>query len=466
MDQVRAFLSVLWAERFWVLTVVCTLVGVLCWNMASSDLDAEFKKRKSAIDRIYSTVNDIKNELIHPNDDVNTGDRKQAQQQRDLVKEVWVELYESQRTAVLYWPKSISDEFVAYMQGKKFGDKISAEMRGFYNNYITSRFDALLEIVEAQEQLAGRGGRGGYSGGDYTGGLAVGGGRDADLVEEEEDYLVEWLDQLELKGKLEFQGEPSSLEVWVTQEDLWVYETLLKVIKRTNEAKGATRPDNTAVRTIVELQVGQEAGTSKIGGSLVIPQESGAVSGGRGGGEGGRGGYGEGGYGRGGEGGYGEEGYGRGGFDEEGGYGRGGAGGSAGGAIDEGILLSNRYLQDDGTPEATGSVSTVNSKEFRKLPVRMRLNMDEKYIPRILLECANATLPIEVTRVRINPDQSSAGAAGGRRGGAARRNLDPELTDVVIHGVVYIYNEADVQKLTIPGEELPPAPDDSISLAR
>lgn len=456
MDQVKAFFGVLWAQRFWVLSVVSTIVAVVCWNMAASDISEDFSKRKSAIDNAYNAVNGIKQEIVHPNDDVNDGDRKQAIQQRNLVQQVWKELYEAQRNEVLFWPESLGKQFVEYMQGRQFGDSIASEMRGFYQNYINTRFDALLEIIDAKKLADGASaGRGGYGGGGEYGGEYGGGyGAVAGIEDDEQDdYLVQWLDQGELQRKLQFPTRPSHLQVWVTQEDLWVYETLLEVIKRTNKAKGATRPDNTAVHTIVQLQVGREAAMSKSTAQIIIPQAD--AGGGRGmmgeyGGYGGEmGGYGGemGGYG--GEmGGYGGE-YG----GEMGGYGR---GMDMEGGSDAAALLANRYLNDEGEPDEGGSVDSVVSTEFRQLPIRMRLMMDERYIPRILIECANATLPIEVTQLRINPDKSGVGFGGAGANSRSSSSMVKSargMTDVEIRGAVYIYNEPDTDKLTIPGEE-------------
>ncbi len=473
MDQVKAFLSVVWAQRFWVLSVVGTIIAVLCWNMAASDLSADFSKRQGEINKAHSDVKSINGEQFHPNDDVIAGDTKQAQVQRDMVREVWQELYDAQRADVLKWPETIGKEFVDYMESRKFGDDISEEMRGFYHNYIETRFDSLLEVVKARKMVnkqAGSraGGYGGQAGPSVT----------AASTDEDEDYLVEWVDQGELQRKLSFREKPKTIQVWVTQEDLWVYETLLKVISETNVAKGAQRPDNTAVRAIVQLQVGAMAANPSTG-QVIIPQPSedeggggefgefgdyggyGGYGGGEYGGDYGAGGYGggefggdygAGGYGAGGE--YGAGGYGGGEFGAGGGYGMGGRGGGGG----EGSLLMRRYLDAEGKPDEGGSVESVVSTEFRQLPIRMRLMMDEKFIPTLLLKCANATLPIEVKQVRINPSKSGAGFGGNRSSRSSIRGLNQmsldDLTEVIIRGAVYIYNEPDTDRLTIPGEDL------------
>ena len=82
----------------------------------------------------------------------------------------------------------------------------------------------------------------------------------------------------------------------MTQENLWVYETLLNVIAQTNEERGATRPDNAAIRVIVALEVGREAGLQKSPARILSPrsasQEGEGGMGGEGGMEGGYGGEG------------------------------------------------------------------------------------------------------------------------------------------------------------------------------
>ncbi len=45
----------------------------------------------------------------------------------------------------------------------------------------------------------------------------------------------------------------------MTQENLWVYETILRAIADTNEAAGADRNGNAAVRKIYSMLVGNMA---------------------------------------------------------------------------------------------------------------------------------------------------------------------------------------------------------------
>lgn len=465
MDQIRAFVSVVWRQRFWVLSVVAVVIFVVCWKMASSDVGQKFTAQKGKIVSAHGGVKNLADARVHGNESVNAKEREQVNLLAVSVGQLWQDLYRVQREQVLTWPNVLDQKFLNYIDRKKFGDSLSLDFRQSYANYINGRFPQLLEIVDAKQQSSAfsggygggyedGGGRGGDYGGDY-------GGSTLGVDEVEEDYLVQWYDQGELQQKLSFPNpRPAPVQIWVTQEDLWVYETLLQIIANVNEARGATRPDNTAISAIVELKVGSEAAianqTSK-GNIVGLLQAAGPIDSYSDGGAGGR---------PGGDGSYDD--YGRGG----GAYGgRGGGTGAMSAEEMAAMLLTNRYIDETGTPiDGDLSDPSIFGKEFRRLPVRMALKVDPKYIPTLLVECANAPLPVEVELLRINGALSGVGfesAAGGSGGGdygrggggdysggrgdygrggasmAAAGDPQPGSVDLELQGVVYIYNPPD-----------------------
>jgi len=117
MDQIRVIVNVLWRERFWVLSVLGTIVALACWYLASGDLDVRFAKRRSEIDGQFQAMKTLYQQPVCPNEDVNKGDFEQAKIQRDHVLQVWKDLYERQRREVLFWPKDkvLGKEFVDYI---------------------------------------------------------------------------------------------------------------------------------------------------------------------------------------------------------------------------------------------------------------------------------------------------------------------------------------------------------------
>ena len=121
----------------------------------------------------------------------------------------------------------------------------------------------------------------------------------------------------------------------------------------------------------------------------------------------------------------------------------------------------------------------------KRVPVRFRVKLDQAGLDRLLTECANSPLTIEVRQVRINPTDTGAmdiftmprGGEGDmkRRGGPPSRiqlegpglgvgqntlsgadAIDAQsTTDVTaeIYGIVYIYNPVDEQVLGIVSSE-------------
>ena len=64
-------------------------------------------------------------------------------------------------------------------------------------------------------------------------------------------------DRGQVLGHFDWPETPSTFQVVMAQEDLWVYEALLRVIKKANE--GATTQANAAIKKIEALEIGQDA---------------------------------------------------------------------------------------------------------------------------------------------------------------------------------------------------------------
>src|SRR5687767_7447373 len=260
MDQLRTILAWLKRNHFWVLSGLVALIGIACWWKASGTLRSEFTVNKQAIDSEFTSLSTARNKPFLPNETIIEKQKAEIDKQAKRVEETWKKLYDRQREHVLEWPADLSEYFRKKVQELKFGDEMDRDMRTDYQNYAKLYFPELPKIVGAPLLDVGTGGGYGSEGG-IMGGRGAYGGREAyggygeggiggQTQEIEEDFICEWLDQDIVRQKLIFPQRPSSLQVWVTQEDLWVYKTLLNVIRRTNEAAGATRQSNAAVRII------------------------------------------------------------------------------------------------------------------------------------------------------------------------------------------------------------------------
>lgn len=520
MDQVRKILGWLKRQHFWVLAVLATAIALWSWYSASSALKAEFTQNESAIKQQFTAVDGVATQSFISNPVINEEQGKQIEQQRAEVAKIWEQLYARQSESVLEWPAALGQRFRDHVAKLKFEDEIDGEMRDLYLNYIDNHFPELPKKIGARVMPAsgesggglrgmggggygrgggygeggyGRGGGygergGGYGRGSYgEGGYGGGGyGMSGEMGEDDTDYIVEWLDQGRIRDELNFGQRPSSLEIWVTQENLWVYHTLLNIIANTNAAKGADRISNAAVRRIFELQVGQPAAMAETGAAMAsriymppsaMPGMDPSMMGADGGGApvGAEGGM----VGRGSP-------YGTG---MEGGMGMDGAG-----ADPRMMLLSNRYLAADGQPIAVSSPTPTPGEfgtEYKRLPIRMTLEMDLRWLTRLITECANQPLQVEVKEVRINPSDAGTtggGGYGGGRGGYARGGgeggygrggggggyggatgaaspfssdaqtgistfkAQPNVGTVVIQGTIYIFNPPDMNAVATASE--------------
>jgi len=492
MDQVRKALAWLKQYHFWVLSVLVVLIGLFCWWSASGTMSKLYAENQTTITSGFKTVGEVKNDQFHPNANIQERQLKETSELSAEVAELWQKLYDAQRENVLKWPSELKTEFHDTVEKLEFGQEIPDDtgLREHYQNYIARHFPKLPEKIGARaidEAEAGTlGGAGsGFSRRGSMSPEGLGGAMGGEL-DDDGDYICEWAaeDQAAVRAELEFPQTPSSLRIWCTQENIWVYHTLLDVIKNTNEAAHATRMSNAAVRGIYSLQVGQPAAPFSRTPNRIykLPTAAPATELGPG--------------------------------DEQPMPGSpegipsefsGGREFTSGLAEGQGemspeqefaVLFSGRYLGEDGKPVPAGGGGaavdpnapadssvpsapvdlTIFGREYKRLPVRMVLEMDQRHLPRLIAECAIRPLQIEVQEVRVNAPDIFSGAGGGggmssfrggfsEGGGMGAGNLIPDLTGlqefnphpeivtVAVQGVIYIFNKPNKELLTPPSED-------------
>lgn len=482
MEQVRMVLAWMGKHHFWLLSGVAVLLAFVVWYLAASDLAERKKANLQTIKQAFDKQQQLAAKQPKPSDEVLNQQSDQIKAIAAETERIWQELYDRQRQDVLKWPQQLPKGFLNEIESKQFGDDISITRRDQYGDYIRGRFADLPKLINANEvdedaTGGGFGGRGGGRAGGEFGGYGAFGDNAAGGMEDEQgnliepDYTVYWSDedQLRIKSDLDWPTRQSHWRIWVTQEDLWVYETMLRAIAATNEAKGATRQSNAAITVINYLQVGRDAAQeSRTSGRIKRLQGANSLTGGdemmgdpmdRG-----AGGPGE--------------------FDESAQFGGGGREGEFGGgegdqldpAQEKARWLSRRYIDDQGLPISVSPDEmpldpTTFGQEIKRLPVRMVLQMDARWLPKLISELANADLQIKVTEVRVGVDpESSGGGGGGEFGGGGGRGRSfsgggggrgefgggfgggfgntevqvfdrkPFMKPVVIQGVVLIFN--------------------------
>jgi uncharacterized membrane protein YgcG len=476
MDKVRVALNWIVAHHFWLLSGLVVLMGLGVWFMAKSDLSAQYQTNMSKIKTVYDKADTEANKPFHPNEDVNQGQQREIDELVKDVTQTWESLYQRQREEALVWPPQLNSSFRNYIASRKFGDNIDVSQRQEYFQYIRGRFDDLPEIIDANEidpNTPGFGG-GGYAGseggGRGFGGGGFGGGRgfnspeqllDANNQPIDPDYIVYWEqeDQARIREELTSDRVLSHWRIWTTQEDLWVYEALLRAIAFTNKEKGATRHSNAAITNLGSMEVGKPAAAySRTPGRIHRLEVASAP-----GAEGEEGGMNLQDYGdtsiEGGEG----EGEGS---DEYAGVLSGAGTQTLTPAQEKAAFLSRRYVDKEGKPIPVPAGEepldpSLFGTEFKQLPVRLRVRMDIRWINTLIVAMAESPMKIMITEVRIDPRNVEGGGGGGRGyggeglgggyGGAQGSMFDPQsiqvfdrqpfMKEVILQGVVQIFNE-------------------------
>ncbi|MDR1269086.1 MAG: hypothetical protein LBK82_06150, partial [Planctomycetaceae bacterium] len=101
------------------------------------------------------------------------------------------------------------------------------------------------------------------------------------------------------------------------------------------------------------------------------------------------------------------------------------------------IKKNNRYVDDKAKPLKAEDKAPFD--QFKRMPICLRLIVDQRRIPEILVNCANCSMPIDVLWVRINPaatkpfdlgayDASIAASAASSSGGGDMAGMSSDMS--------------------------------------
>lgn len=398
MDKVQLVLGYLRKYHFWLLCVLAIAAGVFGWMSASGALSEEYKKGKSTVEGKFSSLQQIRGNPNPPNPTWKEQIDKLTDQGREEVRTAWESVYGAQQQ-VLEWPEeTLGPNIVRWLEANP-DEQIPQDWRVRYRNEVVStEFPKLLAIVEARLQL------------DTDGSAS----QQPQGEEDEHAYKVDWLaeSQEEVHNQLAMPDDsiPDSQVVRLRQEDLWVYRALLNIIRNANEGTTYT----SRVKQIKKLVIGAEAAKEFQRGMKGGHIDFASASGGAGG-------------------------------EQQGDDYSDGSEGEAE-APD-----ANRYVDENGNPLGPG---LATGQQFKRLPVYMKLEMNQTEITRLLTHCANYALPVEVKQLRMNPEYESGAKPADLADDPSNDDLSPTTrgpmdAEFEIHGIIYIYNPPDNTKLGI-----------------
>jgi len=525
-------MGVLKKHLFWICTPLGLVVAVLAGIMAIGSIADDLDKQKKQLDGQKETMGRLRGEAPnHPNQGTIDAVEEERKKLERNVFTAWQVLEKDQKDGNRW--TGLATRATQEIERKKFLDPLEGATLDNYLAFAKAEINKLvdnsnirrvklynaqwqsLEPDELVDTTGSGGGRfgGGRSMGDMSRGQSNTSSSQSSVVPAGAVYwggLVVW-DQPTLDITMtNWQQRPFPFEVWLTQEDIWVYQALLWVVRESNKdaepgrfrvnttgtagrmnpatmnsamMNVSTRPlnlENSVVKQIIDIAIGQQAAQQ------LYTQSSRRISSGLGsmgmdGDLGSSGGFGSG---------FGGGGFGRGGFGsgmgDSGGFGGGGFMDSA--AAAEALrsqALGGRYVDATGAPLMEAEEALAG--QFRRMPVYLNILADQRYISDILVSCANCPMPIDLLWVTINPDathdiafasstsstgmggdsggfgrssmssgRSSRGGDGMGRssgrsyGGSGTTNVDfgPHAVQIEIYGCINIFSPPDLKKIT------------------
>ncbi|MGB7329208.1 MAG: hypothetical protein WBD31_30280 [Rubripirellula sp.] len=425
MDKIKEQLAVAMKYGFWIGSAVVFLGSLGVWFMTTSKLSDENASQTSKINQAISTVSSVEGELsTHPNAISHEKMEALIEKRQQEVLESWKTLYDRQRD-ILTWPeeeltKNFVDEFRDLIPIEVFvefptleSDEKEITLLATYQRYIKKSLPGIAEIAKAEWtaefESAGGGGMGmdmGMGMGMDMGmemGMGMGPMASVGITGAVEGPLVKWPQASQsslLSDLFPWRGSlPSTLEVYYSQENLWVLKQLLQIVAKVNG--DATQPYQAQIHEISKIAIGRSvkagAGTiSKPGANASMGMGMGM------------------------------------GMDDMGmddmdmmGMEMGMEMGMGMGMEMEGDGVDpaeNRYVDVAGEKIDAASLRSALTTDrpdnvalavAKRVPVMMSLKMNQRAVPELLAVCGSVPLMVHVNQVRILPANASATSGGG-----------------------------------------------------
>lgn len=462
MDAIKQKLGPVFRHGFWITTGIVTLCALGIWFWTTMTLSQEHEDQAAKLDADVNKVSMLRSELgEHPNEKSHAEMNVLIDQREAEVLEAWGGVFDRQEK-ILVWPdtlrQSFLDKFAGRIPVENFIDypplpeqEVNTELLRRYAEYIKEVLPEIAELADAEWTAefkaapagGGMGDMGMDYGDEYGGdeGMMMGPASDVDITGTSAGPLVAWSTSSQekvLQDLFPWKGtRPTVLQVHYSQENTWILRQLMQIVANVNA--GATQSFQAKIREIKQIQIGES-----------VEFEQGAVA----------------------EPGADEVMMGYGGDMEEDdmGYGDeymmdglmgGGTAGSASFQAQTPDPAEGRYLDLNNEPLAAttlrAALKSLNPNDAglavaKRVPVMMKVKIDQRFVPRLLASCGSAPLMVEVKQVRVldpNSSGSAAGMFGGDEemtmgsmmgGGVGPKDDFPFDVEVEVYGVINIYN--------------------------
>jgi hypothetical protein len=294
VEQLAPVIAWIKQQRFWLACGIISLAMIGFYYLAAKKKTEERDSRMVKLDSIVRDITGITNTnaegvdkekaKAHPNEQTQVGMKSKIKVASKSALEAWKLRYDEQK-AILVFPEEEIDhketfEFFAKMTpAEDYRELNNRTMNRRYQNMLNKRVNNLAKIVGAtwqhaeedknKDKVAAKGrdeksemSRPADGSGSFTPESGKGAnqelGLNDDLVVWNETNQDLWKQKItEFRGVDEDQTSPSTYEALLLQEDLWLLETVFRIVAKVNE--GADANDLAAVKKIDHILLGREA---------------------------------------------------------------------------------------------------------------------------------------------------------------------------------------------------------------
>ena len=467
MDQLKEFLGLFRRQHFWFILPVLLILAGYGWWSATGTVSETVSRNVSTIGGYHQAATGIANTTDHPNEEWHEVMDELIASRRANVLAAWQKKWERQGKTFT-WPQDAFGPRSASVL------KIVEDMRPIEKVDFTkqelppvARTDYKAFMQNQLPRIAQRIGAIWDPGGtlvDARGSGTLPANSDEELPPGfDKPTIVQWNpeNQKFIQQTFDWPGYPTTMQVLYAQEDLWILGSIIDIIKATN---GDARTQATApVKEIISIKYGKDVARR----GYVDPPAPVRTGGG----------------------------------DDDDDLDLGGGGTAPPPAeptaedpndpnapkLGPPHLAVGRYVDQNFQKINTIEDLKSNLDIAKRIPVQIRVRIDQQYVNRLLAACANAPLTYEVRQFRYSPPDEVSftesatpyspqahGSGGGMIdfGGNATgpqmiapENVDRLDQEVELWGIIYIFNPVNEAMLGAGGEEDGSAdPDDIVSV--
>lgn len=261
-ENVRPYLALLAKYHFWILAAIIPVVLLPLVFMATGSLDAQMKTWRDGIKGKLDSLQAVRRVQPHPNASWTTQIESATDRVRRETLGQWQAFWDGQ-AFLRVWPEELKADFLAAVASLKPDGKLDRNMLRRYHDTVQEIVKKLPPRMGAAEAMDGQVDRTATAAGDRPGTNASG----------RRSGLVTWSaeDQQRLARSFTWEKLPTTVQVTLAQEELWVYGVLCDAISETN--KGATGTFDVPILRVERMAVGfpaAEEAPGGVGGRRVI----------------------------------------------------------------------------------------------------------------------------------------------------------------------------------------------------